>query len=391
MFFGILGMIEEKRRKYRLKNWEKWIIILLSFFLFVRGVFYLMSNIYFTKASSLKEKKKFSSALSYYEKSLKFGTLSHLVYSNMGEIHYRLKNWDSAKSQYEKAIKIQPFHEVLYFHMGRIYLKLEDTLLSENMFKKAIKLEPQYGMACSFLGSLYRRRGKLEEALKILKKINKLLKKESSIYNELGIIYAELGNIKEAEKNFIKAIILFPHSLTLWYNLWVLRKGERTFVDGIAYEWVEEKLEENRRNISQILEKHPNHPKALLYKIKSSPLDVELLVTLLQIAPIKSIRATLLPILKGDKRWRKSEEALSWANKSFKKKEFKSAEKWLRRAINLNPTIGVAYYNLGVLLTKMNFPILAIEAYTRYLYLISEDKEVKKEINFLIKTHNIFE
>lgn len=392
MFFVIIGMVEKKATLHKLKKWEKGVIVLVGLLLVLRGVFYLISNIYFTKATFLKEKKNFPPALNYYTKSLKFGLLSHLVYSYIAEIHYRLKNWDSAKNSYQKAMKIQPFHEVLCFHLGRVYLKLGDTSSSENMFKKAIKLEPRYGMVYSFLGSLYRRENKIEEALKTLKKGEEVLKKESSIYNELGIVYAQADNRKKAEENFIKAIILMPSSSTLWYNLWVLREGGTTFIDAIAYEWIETKLREKK--FPQILEKYPNHPKSLFYQMKSSPLEVDSLVLLLQIAPVKHLCRKLVPILKKTKRWEESEEAFYRANESFEKKEFRSAEKWLRRVIQLNPTIGVAYYNLGILLTKMNSPMLAIEAYIRYISLMPEDKEVesvKEEINFLIKTYNIFD
>ncbi len=97
------------------------------------------------KGNTLYKKGKFEDALKHYTKArISMPTSSALSY-NIGNIHYKKREYDKAIEAYEMALdsKDKTIKENSYFNMGNCYFQKEDYLKAIENYKKALELDPE--------------------------------------------------------------------------------------------------------------------------------------------------------------------------------------------------------------------------------------------------------
>ncbi|MFA5032049.1 MAG: tetratricopeptide repeat protein [bacterium] len=406
IFFVLIGLTCEKKtaflvetnspsdgRKIKLyKQFFTLCICLISLFFISKGFRTLMSDIYVTKATLTTNKNK-ESALTYYQKSIKFSTLSHTIYSDMGQIAYKQGEYKKAIEYFNKSIALLPFHEALYYNLGNVYQSMGNFSAAESSFVCALKLEPLYSSVYSKLSSLYRKENLPDKVSQTLMQGIHYLPDDAALNNELGIWYAGQKNTKEALRTFEKTLILSRYDPIIWYNLYLLTNRTNTisdtnqpnFMDINGFEWVTNMFEENRNNpeyiIKEVLAKYPDYPDALLlyakYAMKNDDEEaLRILKKAFAIAPNLNAKDMLIPLLNKYDMVQRANTLLSLAAKYYTNKDFKSAEYSLSLALEYNPILATAYFNFGILLRQKNDYDKAIIAWHKFIALDPKNKDV---------------
>lgn len=143
---------------------------------------------YLEKAFALYQNGKLQESKAYYMKALnRFEDDNHkaFIYSELGDIHFFLKDSQSALVWY----------------------------------KKSYDLNPSNPEVCSNLGLVLGRKGRNNEAIKYLNEAKKLNSNIPQVYNNLGVQFAHQEKIPEAIANFKKAIETDPKFYRAYTNL----------------------------------------------------------------------------------------------------------------------------------------------------------------------------
>ncbi|MDD5530808.1 MAG: tetratricopeptide repeat protein [bacterium] len=406
IFFVLIGLTCEKKTAFlteidspstarKVKAYKQFFAIcicLISLLFISKGIRTLMSDIYVTKATLTGDRNK-KSALAYYQKSLKFSTLSHTIYSDMGQIAYKKGDYKKAIEYFNKSIALLPFHEALYYNIGSVYQRMGNFTAAESSFIYALKLEPRYSSVYARLVSLYRKENLPDKASQTLMQGIHYLPDDAALNNELGILYAEQKNTKQALRTFERTLILSRYDPIIWYNLYLLTNRTNTvsdsthpnFMDISGFEWVTNMFEENRRKpeyiIKEVLAEYPDYPDALLlyakYAMKNDDEEaLRILKKAFSIAPNLNAKDMLIPLLNKYDMVQRANTLLSLAAKYYTNKDLKSAEYSLSLAIEYNPILATAYFNFGILLRQKNDYDKAIIAWHKFIALDPTNKDV---------------
>lgn len=210
-----------------------------------------------------------------------------------------------------------------------IYRALLAALAAENagdrlsLMQIAVGLAPDYLDANLRLGLELYRLGKKEEALPYVKKAAELGPEMPEVHNNLAVIYADLGESKEAIGEFRRALDLKPD-----YREAKLNYG-RVLEEAGRFEQAEDEY-------TELLEEEPDNYKArsslaLLYDRTERP---ELAIREFRILSPTNPELAEDSFLESGKEARKA-------------KEFEKAEKFFRRAVDINPRLALGYAELG--------------------------------------------
>ncbi len=160
-----------------------------------------------------------------------------MIYLNMGNLNYRLKNYSIALDYYNKKLKFSSKFQNLeqesffYYHRGYLYWQLGVNDKADKDFYQAfnlfLKTSNRYYAFRSLLfrGMINRFSGNYKKALSLYKKAidfinkNKLKLNNERIIREIGICYFYLHNYDKALKYFHKADEILPKDKPLhWWQ-----------------------------------------------------------------------------------------------------------------------------------------------------------------------------
>jgi tetratricopeptide (TPR) repeat protein len=337
--------------------------------LFALSAMPLFSGYYFTKGVAEEAQGERQSAIERYQKSLKFGAFSHLVYSKLGTDYGVIEDHQNSIASFIRAREIQPYHEVMHFNLGAVYRRTGALSEAKASFRRAIELEPRYGMAYSYLAEILIRDGQTSEGLELLKSAARLIPSATEVRNDLGVAFAVSGDFPNAVKEFNVALPLSRGDMLVRYNLHLARKKARTgYMDASAVDDLrpllaraEKELKSKdfanaQQSYNAILLRHPDYPDALINLAAINELKGELqtsktlLIKAFAILPSnKILRKRLANVLSKTGDIERSVSLVKKANEYYEKKMFNKAEESLLEAMEINPTHSQSYYNLGVL------------------------------------------
>ncbi len=386
----------------------KWIITALLLIggitLSYNSVNRLLANIYLTKAIEYKKAKIYTKAIYNYHKSLKYAVLTHLVYSEMGSCFRDIGINDSALVYYKKATALQPYHEVMYYNQGNILLAQNNLEEAIKYFKKAINIESMYALAYMKTAGILRNQGKADSAISVIEEGIHYIPWDIGLHNELGILYARQVKIKNAIEEFQMCKKLSSYgNLIIHYNLYCLSNGKfDNFIGLEEFEWINKNMSKSqkltRKNkpkeaefiLREIIKKYPAYPDAVIRILASTKsntsIDEETLRNAFIIAPWNRIVLKVLRNILANSGNR--EEALKLvitANKAKGKNKPDIAAKFLQQAIDVDPTLSLAYYNLGVYYSQIKRePHKALPFWETYVLLEPKSREtssILKEIH----------
>ena len=97
-----------------------------------------MKDIHAVAAKYIQE-KNLSAALNVYEEMLKENPNDPLIFANIANVVYMLKEFDRAVSLYKKAIALDEQCAVAYYGLGNVFYAKEDFSQAAVWFEQAIR------------------------------------------------------------------------------------------------------------------------------------------------------------------------------------------------------------------------------------------------------------
>ena len=127
-----------------------------------------------------------------------------LAYANWGKYLTDIRDFDSAVEKLETAILMSESNPLPYTNLGILYAKQKKYEQAKEMFETSLRLDPDNQMVYSMLGSVYVELGKFTQAEEILKQAKKLGRDNTDLYINYAVALAK-------QKKFSKAIAQMKH------------------------------------------------------------------------------------------------------------------------------------------------------------------------------------
>ncbi|MCS7311874.1 MAG: tetratricopeptide repeat protein [Acidobacteria bacterium] len=118
-----------------------------------------------TKGKSLLDQGQYEEAIAYLERAYRIKPDDIKVLNMLGTAYFKVERLDSAEEIYEILARKNPNVPVLYSNLGMIRLKKKDWEGAEMAFQRVIELQPDNRRAYGYLGLIYEQQGLLEQAL----------------------------------------------------------------------------------------------------------------------------------------------------------------------------------------------------------------------------------
>jgi serine/threonine-protein kinase len=148
---------------------------------------------------------------------------------------------DDAESVLRRAIALRPQYWAGYKRLGRFLAAHGRDGEAVEQFKRVVALAPDSFSGYSNLGAVYVTQGKYPEAIDALERSIKIQPSAPALTN-LGAAYFYQGKYQEAAHSYERAAQMAPNEYVIFGNL------------GEAYQQVEGKQEESRKNYGQALQ-----------------------------------------------------------------------------------------------------------------------------------------
>ncbi len=118
---------------------------------------------------------------------------------------YKKKRYTEAISEFDKAIKESPDNPEVYYWRGRCYLYLKRYDNAIDDFKQTIELKPEHVEAYNNLGWIYGIKHEYKESVDYLSKSIELAPNNAWAYYTRARVYYEMGRIADAKSDLKRA------------------------------------------------------------------------------------------------------------------------------------------------------------------------------------------
>ncbi len=239
--------------------------------------------------------KNYDEALKYYLKAT--GEIKKAVYyENLGNLYNEMGNRKLFEEAMNEAARLEPWNGRYYFHLGwnilQVYNDTEKAKVYLNkaldIFRDTPEIEPEELMSMQFLGAAYQKEGNPDKAEEVFLEAYRLDPENELACSFLGRTYLDKNEVEKALIYYEKALDLNP------------------------------KKPLNYKNAGDVLARTGDTEKALKTYIKGAELD-------------PSIYESVAKIY-------------------FNRKDFASAEKYIRKALDAFPQNYIYLENLGLTL-----------------------------------------
>ena len=287
------------------------------------------------------QQKKYQAALKLLNTATRLKKDYGEAYREKGIAGFYLNQFLDAEKTILKSFNLDPAQPNIATDLGSIYLKNGNIKKAFRYLQVAQNRNNNLHIVLNNLGAAYAETGENKEALKLWKQALEINPNIPETYVNLGVIYEQMGQKKKALTAYQKALELDESNAMAHFNLAVIYAKDNNFQKAVE-EWeaslkLTEQVEANDKNILNSLawayEKLGKRKKALVMlnkSIKLSPYD-----------PITHFSSGRIRDDLGDG---------SGAIKSFKK------------AIQLDPNFGDAYYRMGLAFDAQNQSYNAISS-----------------------------
>ncbi len=381
------------------------------------------ANIYYDKLNYIEAEKLYHKAI------ISDPTLPN-PWNGLGNLYSEQKQYDKAKDAYEKAIAIEKNYAKAWNNYGVLKKELKLYLEAENFFKKAIEIDNSLILTRFNLIDLYIEQNEMAKASLIIKELlvkdpnnyqalihqaeiyeaqnnsdaaekiyNKIIEKnpkDGYVYLNLGLYKYKKKKIQEAKDFFIKAIEIKP-SESLFFIIGDLSKELKDFKT--AEEYLLKAMNLYPNSISAFFELtlyyiEFNHEKAKELILKNSRLIQEI-IEKTEIVTKENIEDAF-KLVRINIFLKKFTESINLAEKIFSietkngdyynnigwwlylEKQYDIAEKYVLISLDLNNKSTAAWDSLGSIYMDKNLKGKAIEAFEKVLA-IDPNCEITKE------------
>lgn len=205
-----------------------------------------MQNIHALAAKHLEE-KNYEAALNIYEEALKENHEDPLIFANVANIVYMMRDLERAIPLFEKAIELDAACAVAYYGLGNIFYEQGDFVEAISSFEKAIRNGlAEDGDVHFLLGSSFVAMNQARLASMYLLRATELKPNDAEIWFMYGLCMGKCEAIDESVHALEKAVVLDPKHADAHYNL------------GVAY-FMKENLEKAEKYLATALALQPEH------------------------------------------------------------------------------------------------------------------------------------
>jgi tetratricopeptide (TPR) repeat protein len=295
--------------------------------------------------------------------------------------HRRANRLVEAKQAYHQILNVQPEHPDALYGLGVVMQRMEEYQTAENLLRKLLEFQPTDTKAWFSLGTVQQIQGQLSEAEKAYQQALTLQPESSTIslaiYHNLGYTLQQQGKWEEAIACYQKARELQPDSIeveVIWANALyaqgTLSSGKQAHYASmncdlgsarrqagdlkVAIEYFQQAIKMNpdlveaNYHLGQALQEQGKWDAAIACYQKAHELQPDSL----------EVEVSLANALHAQKKLSSEEQAqyavmnLDLGNKRRQEGDLKIAIVYYRQAIEMNPDLVDAHFNLGLALQE---------------------------------------
>lgn len=166
----------------------------------------------------LRNEKKYSEALSDYNKAIELSPYYAEPYANRGSVYENLLKYNEALNDYNKAIDLNPNYATAYFNRGNIFNREKKYAKALEDYSKAIELNPNYAKAYMNRGNIFKSENNYARAVEDYTKAIESNPSFADPYNNRATVYEVMKKYREGIRDLNKAIELNPNFAMAYYN-----------------------------------------------------------------------------------------------------------------------------------------------------------------------------
>jgi len=277
---------------------------------------------------------------------------AHLVEARSGD-------FDAAESRLKLALEQDPYLDQAWRFLGQLQERMNQPLNAEKSYRKGLQNRVDDAELHGSLGHLLARMGRVDEAEVQLREAIRLGKNQrTELHVSLGSILAEQGRTVEAQKEFQKVLDINSSHPGARNNLAIAmyRSGQVKQAKETLLALVEEfpRQADAHNNLAAIAVDQQDWSAVIVHSKKTIELSPKLVE--------------------------------AWNNLAIGQEElkmFEAAKQSYLEALSLDAEYWQAYYNMGLLLIKMNEHIEAVEVFSKVLNRVPSHPETHLEMGFL--------
>jgi len=153
----------------------------------------------------------FSDAITLYQQAVTLDRTDPEIYSGIGYLQDRQKNYPAAVAAYQQAVALAPKNSQYQYALGYSLANSGDNVGAAAAYRRAVQLNRKDVNAYLGLGVVLFRQGKYTEAMKVDKKAISIAPKFPRAYELKGAILQKQGHNKEAIAALNQARSLYQH------------------------------------------------------------------------------------------------------------------------------------------------------------------------------------
>ena len=311
-------------------------------------------------ADLLVKSNKHEAAEKEFQEVLKMDSANREVRTALGLLYYDMHRFDAAAVQFLSLLETAPNDDKLHYLLANALEQKGDLPAARVAYQKISTVFELYANAQIHTAMIFKKEGRLDDAILVLTQAIQKKNDQAILYLYLSSLYEEQKNFAVAEKTVLEGIGRFPRNADLHY------------VRGSILEKMN-RFEESIKSMETVLDIDPQNADALnfigySYADRGIHLDraEQMIVQALKIKPDNGY------IL----------DSLGWVH--FKKNQYDSALKHLKRARQLLPGDANIMEHLGDVYLKIGQDKEALEQYRNAVKIDSDNSALKKKLDALI-------
>lgn len=171
-----------------------------------------------TKIHKLRLENNFTEIIKLCDEAIGKDSKDEDVYFFKATSLVELKKYDEAIYNYNEALKFNDKNINIYFNIGIINLTLKENNEAIKYFSKVLELNPNYEMAYINRSSCYEKLGQYQDAIKDLDKAIELNQYNENAYFYRGVCKQFIGLYNNSIDDFSKTILIIDFYRNSYYN-----------------------------------------------------------------------------------------------------------------------------------------------------------------------------
>ncbi|MBD66124.1 MAG: hypothetical protein CME62_13010 [Halobacteriovoraceae bacterium] len=189
--------------------------------------------IFLSKSYALE--KKTSKAITLLKKCEKDNKGKGIYSYYIGKIFVESKKYTSAKTYFEKSVKLQPDFSQGILALGLIYEELGRFTQAKKTYKKYLKSKPQDTMVLSRLVQLMFTQEEFTEVIQYAEMLSDYEPDNLNLRVKLGILYTDIQEYEKAIRTFKNLLVHAPDNDKILYYLGAIYQEMKSYDNSIEY------------------------------------------------------------------------------------------------------------------------------------------------------------